>query len=151
MCGEVFLSQFLGNISILVDVFCVLLQPFKLFAQLKKKKITTFAPLNKKNEKNMKIFSFLSKVVKIGLYLCRAKEMHKNMQKNIINKFANPENILYLCGYKKSETRKPRFKCFHNGIILIVSSIKFYGAKIDTFIEITKQFLIKKSIKSIIN
>ena len=49
----------------------------------------------------MKIFSFLSKVVKIGLYLCRVKEMHKNMQKNIINKFANYEKIDYLCGCEK--------------------------------------------------
>ena len=29
------------------------------------------------------------------------------MFKNIVNKFANPENILYLCGYKKSETEAP--------------------------------------------
>ena len=71
------------------------------------------------------------------------------LQKNIANKFANHENIVYLCGYKKSETRKPHFKCFHNGIILIVSSIKFYGAKIDTFFEITKQNLIKFLIKEI--
>ena len=65
------------------------------------------------------------------------------------NKFVNTEKIDYLCGYKKSETRKPRFKCFHNGIILIVSSIKFYGAKIDTFFETTKQNLIKFQTKAI--
>ena len=65
--------------------------------------------------------------------------MLKNMKINLTD---TSKIATFVC-IKKSETKKPRFKCLHNGIILIVSSIKFYGAKIDTFFEITKQNLIK--------
>ena len=50
----------------------------------------------------------------------------------------NKETFTTFVGIKKSATRKGHAKCFHNGIILIVSSIKFYGAKVDSFFEITK-------------
>ena len=64
--------------------------------------------------------------------------MLKNMKINLTD---TSKIATFVC--IKKARQKPRFKCFHNGIILIVSSIKFYGAKIDTFSEITKQNLIK--------
>ena len=90
----------------------------------------------------------MSKVVKIGLYLC-AQKLSENIPKKVDINLEIIKRLFTFVGIKKSETRKPRFKCFHNGIILIVSSIKFYGAKIDTFSETTKQNLIKFSIKAI--
>ena len=96
-----------------------------------------------------KYFHFCHKLSKWGCTFVARKYIYENMRKNNVNKLANSKNIVYLCVYKKSETRKPRFKCFHNGIILIVSSIKFYGAKVNTFFEITKQNLIKFLIKEI--
>ena len=69
------------------------------------------------------------------------------MPKNIKINLIDTAKIITFVGIKKAR-QKPRFKCFHNGIILIVSSIKFYGAKIDTFFETTKQNLIKKSNKT---
>ena len=51
---------------------------------------------------------------------------------NIKINLETSKRLTTFVGIKKAR-QKPRFKCFQNGIILIVSSIKFYGAKIDTF------------------
>ena len=83
----------------------------------------------------------MSKIVKIGLYLC-AQKLSENMLKKVDINLEIIKRLFTFVGIKKAR-QKPRFKCFHNGIILIVSSIKFYGAKIDTFSETTKQNLIK--------
>lgn len=45
------------------------------------------------------------------------------MLKNIVNKFANPENILYLCGYKKSPTSSDAGTKHSTAYSLIVKSL----------------------------
>ena len=52
----------------------------------------------------------------------------------------------FFCWHKKSETLKPRLKCFHNGIILIVIRKKMYSKDINNTVSGKENFLFLQKI-----